>query len=201
MENFYLSNGSFFVKIWQSVFFWRNLCFVFAGMIILAFFFKENLRRWLAKEQRIKHDKELFQLLNLIMPESKLHDVLDNLEKNHFYDMRSSEYIDKFRSSLNEESRQFLTPKLKKATLSLRDCLNLLRNFIESNFIAFPEPKQTDNSCLRMYPNPSIDGGGDDKKKDKSKYIEFTKKLNKLTSSARKSYNKYRSLIKQTIHI
>ncbi|MFH1061713.1 MAG: hypothetical protein V1747_02345 [Candidatus Omnitrophota bacterium] len=191
----------FFKLTWTSLIFWRSLSFSLLVLIISFFLFKENIKRWLLQTQRTKHDKELFQLLDLLMPERKLLDLLEKLEKANAYEISSLQFIDKFRSSLNEKTRQFLTPKIKKASKTCKENLDNLREFMDNNFMLFPDTADSDAAGKLMHPNPEIDGGGNEKAKSPEKFAQFTNQLNTRTAAVKKSYQKYRALVKDIIQI
>ncbi|MBU1086688.1 MAG: hypothetical protein KKD05_04130 [Candidatus Omnitrophica bacterium] len=192
-----------FLKLtWSSLLFWRTLSFSLLFLIFLGFLFKENIRLWFLQSSRTKHDKELFQLLDLLMPERKLLDLLEKLEKDTAYEINSLQFIDKFRASLKEQTRQYLTPKLKKASLNCRENFDELRQFMDNNFILFPSSAEKSNIAAQlMYPNPEIDGGGNEQEKNSEKFAKFSAELNSNITAAKKSYQKYRAFVKEIINI
>ncbi len=190
-----------FNALWGALAFWRGLSLFLIGCLLLGFIFKDSIKRALLQEDANKHDKEIFHLFDLIMPESKLNDILGLLEKKHFYHKRSSDYIDKFCDSLNEESRQYINAKIKKASIGLAAAIKLLREFIDENFIAFPNGHEDGTEPEGMYPNPEIDGGGNEKEKNASRFNEFNDELKRLIGSVKNRYQKYRNLIKQNLHL
>ena len=190
-----------FNALWGSMVFWRSLSLFFIGGLILAFLFKDSIKRALLQEDANKHDKEIFHLFDLILSENKLNEILSLLEKKHFYSKKSNDYVDKFRDSLGEESRQYINAKIKKASLALLEAIKQLREFIDENFMVFPDGDEDGTAPAGMYPNPKIDGGGNEKEKDASRFNEFEEELKRLIASVRNKYQKYRSLIKQNLHI
>jgi len=192
---------TFFLDLWTSIWFWRSLSFILLGVIAALFIFKENIQRWLLRGDAVKHDKELFKLLDLVMNERKLLDILKHLEEKNFYNIRSGEYIDKFRVYLGEESRQYIVPKLKKSALLLAEAINALRDFIDKNFILFPDAENSQECTERMYPNPNIDGGGNAEKKDGSKFLDFKDELAEKINLVKKQYQRYRGSVKQILHV
>ena len=190
-----------FNTLWGAAAFWRSLSFFLMGGLILGFLFKDSIKRALLQEDVNRHDKEIFHLLDLIMPENKLNEILGLLEKKHFYNKQSSGYIDKFRDSLRQESRQYINAKIKKASIALSVAIKLLREFIDKNFIVFPTGHENGTELEGMYPNPEIDGGGNEKEKNASRFNEFDEELKRLIGSLRNKYQKYRNLIKQNLRI
>ncbi|MCK4995202.1 MAG: hypothetical protein KAS13_09200 [Candidatus Omnitrophica bacterium] len=190
-----------FSLFWDSIVFWRSMSLFFIGGLILAFICKDSIKRALLKEDAYKHDKEIFRLFDLIMPENKLNDILGLLEKKYFYDEKSGDYIDKFRDSLKEESRQYVNAKIKKAAIALGGAIKLLGEFIDKNFVTFPDGYDGGTSPAGRYPNPEIDGGGNRQEKNENKFVDFEEELKILTGSARNKYQKYRSSIKQNLHL
>jgi len=190
-----------FKALWGSMVFWRSLSLFFIGGLILAFLFKDSIKRALLQEDANKHDKEIFHLFDLILSENKLNEILSLLEKKHFYSKKSNDYVDKPRDSLGEESRQYINAKIKKASLALLEAIKQLREFIDENFMVFPDGDEDGTAPAGMYPNPKIDGGGNEKEKDASRFNEFEEELKRLIASVRNKYQKYRSLIKQNLHI
>jgi hypothetical protein len=187
------------VDIWESLIFWRAMALVLMFGAFLTYIFRDDIKNGIMREQRIKHDKELFQLLDLIMPELKFFEAVERLEKDNVYDLNSLHYIDKFRSLLNQPSKQFLNPKIKKASQGCLKGLDELRDFMDKNFILFP--KADDQTKPLMYPNPEIDGGGNEGQKDTEKFLQFTNKLNDITAKTKKCYSRYRAAVKQIIYI
>ncbi len=190
-----------FNTLWNATVFWRSLSLLFMGGLLLAFFFKDNIKRALLQEDADKHDKETFVLFDLIMTENRLNDILGLLEKKHYYSKKSSEYIDKFRNALGEESRQYINMKLRKSSIALAEAIKLLREFIDENFVVFPNGQDETTDPEGMYPNPEIDGGGNEKEKNASRFEEFEEELKSLINSVRNRYRKYRNLIKQNLRI
>ena len=100
------------------------------------------------------------------MPERKLFDILDQLEKDNSYDRSSSGYVDKFRLAAQEQSKQYLNQKVKKATQNLILTLNSLRKFIDENFIVFPKAEKISSNaekvnksvCMLHHPKSKICG-------------------------------------------
>jgi hypothetical protein len=187
--------------IWTSLSFWRNLSIVLLALILIVLLFKDRMRIWLVQPEKIKHDKELFQLLDLLMPERKLLDLLAKLEKDKAYEINSLQFIDKFRASLKEQTRQYLMAKIRKAAKTCQQNLDDLREFMDANFILFPDSAESDEPGQVMYPNPGIDGGGNEKNKNLKKFAAFTQELKMNTAAAKKSYQKYRSLVQEIIQI
>ncbi|MFH1093553.1 MAG: hypothetical protein V1739_05280 [Candidatus Omnitrophota bacterium] len=190
-----------FNDLWDATDFWRSLSLFLIGVLILAFLFKDSIKRFVLKEDANKHDKEIFHLFDLIMPENKLREVLDLLEKKHFYNIKSSEYIDKFSDSLREESRQYINVRIKKTSIALAGAIKLLSEFIDKNFLAFPDGHDNGTSPEGMYPNPEIDGGGNEQEKNSARFDKFDEELKILSGSVRSKYQKYRNLIKQNLCI
>ncbi|MFH1460604.1 MAG: hypothetical protein ABIG64_09600 [Candidatus Omnitrophota bacterium] len=191
----------FFLHVWGSLFFWRVFSFILFLVIVSGLLFKDNLLRRMMQTDRKKHDKEIFQLLDLIMPEVKLMEALNSLSKKYIYQKNSSEYIDKFTEAARKDSRQYLMPKLKKANLTLVQSLETLREFVNNNFIEFSQVDKETSLGPCLYPNPDIDGGGSPGQRDEKKYNEFITALSKDINSAQKNYQKFRSLIKDNLHI
>ncbi|MBU1042792.1 MAG: hypothetical protein KJ915_00115 [Candidatus Omnitrophica bacterium] len=191
----------FFKLTWSSLVFWRTLSLSLMAVGCAGFLLKENIRLWFLQSSRTKHDKELFHLLDLLMPERKLLDLLEKLEKDIAYEINSLQFIDKFRASLKEQTRQYLTPKLKKAALNCRENLDDLRQFMDSNFILFPRSAEDTSNVQVLYPNPEIDGGGNEQEKNSEKFAKFSAELNSQITIAKKSYQKYRAFVKEIIHV
>ena len=190
-----------FNSLWMSLEFWRTLGLVLLGIMVLLLVFKDAFKKKILQEDANKHDKEAFRLFDLIMTEAKLNGVLELLETKHFYNRKSSDYVDKFHNALMEESRQYINTKIKKASVAVASELKKLRKFIDDNFVAFPNGTQQAAENHDMYPNPEIDGGGNTQVKDKNKFTEFDEDLKVLVASVRSKYQKYRSLIKQILHV
>ena len=193
--------GPLFQQAWSSLFFWRALSFSLLGLLFLAFLFKDIFREMLLQSSRNKHDKELFHLLDLQMPERRLLDLLEKLKKDKAYEVNSLQFIDKFRASLKEQTRQYLNSKLKKTSINCMETLDKLRDFMNDNFILFPDTTESSSVGQTMYPNPEIDGGGDDKQKDSEKFAIFVAAMNTNITAVKKNYSKYRALIKEIIQI
>ena len=190
-----------FNTLWNATVFWRSLSLFFIGVLIMAFLFKDSIKRILLKEDANKHDKENFRLLDLIMSENKLNEIIRLLQTRHFYNGNSSSYVDKFRDSLQEESRQYVNAKIKKTAMALLAALKLLGEFIEKNFVLFPNGHEDGTSPEGLYPNPEIDGGGSEKGKNSGRFAEFEEELRALSASVGNKYKKYRNSIKQNLHI
>ncbi len=191
----------FFQVAWNSIIFWRALSLSLLVMFFIAFLFKDSIRAMLLQSGRTKHDKELFHLLDLQMPERKLLDLLGKLEKDKAYEVKSLQFIDKFRASLKEQTRQYLNPKLKKTSILCMESLDKLRAFMDVNFILFPDETESSSVGQTMYPNPEIDGGGNDKQKDSEKFALFTAEMNTNIARVKKNYSKYRTLVKETVQV
>ncbi len=190
-----------FDLLWNSLFFLRSMSLFFIGVLILVFIFKDSIKRSLVSEDANKHDKDIFCVFDLLMPENKLTDILDLLEKRHFYDEKSGGSIDKFRDSLNEESKQYVNAKIKKSSGALAAAIKLLSEFINKNFVTFPDGYDNGTAPAGRYPNPEIDGGGEKKDKNEIKFAEFDEELKILINSVRNKYKKYRNNIKQNLHV
>ncbi|MCG2712217.1 MAG: hypothetical protein L6416_07850 [Candidatus Omnitrophica bacterium] len=190
-----------FNALWSATIFWRSLSFFLIGVLIMAFLFKDSIKRVLLKENANRHDKEIFHLFDLIMSENKLNDILGLLEKKHFYNKKSGDYVDKFSDSLQEESRQYINIKIRKASMALSAAIKQLREFIDKNFLVFPNGHEDGTDPEGMYPNPEIDGGGNEKEKNASRFNKFNEELKMLIGSLRNKYKRYRNLIKQNLHI
>jgi len=191
----------FLNTIWHSIVFWRILSATQFFIILLLISFREHIAKTVFKEEDIKHDKEIFRLLDLLLSEHKLREILTQLNIEHSYDINSRQYLDKFCDSLSIESRQYLIPKIKKTSLALKNTLDSLRDFIRENFIAFPNPDPDDDSPGKLYPNPEIDGQGKKDEKEQEKYKTFTTELHKNIEIAKKNYHDYRNLVKQILHV
>lgn len=191
----------FFSFLWESIIFWRSLGLFFLGALILVLIFKDSIQRSLLQEDANKHDKEIFRLFDLMMTEVKLNEILNLLEKKHFYDEKSGGYINKFRDSLKEESKQYVNVKIKKSAIALSSSITLLGEFIDKNFVTFPDGYDNGTSPAGRYPNPEIDGGGNKEGKKENKFADFDEELKILINSLRNKYQKYRNSIKQNLHI
>ena len=189
----------FFLKLWVNPGFWRPLALILLLVIFLTYLFRERIKLALLQEDKIRHDQEIFRLLDLIMPERKLMEILKQLEKEYTYGADYTQFVHKFSVSLSEESRQYVLPALRKSSLVLRQSMDELDAFLQENFIAFPQENK--DEAPKMYPNPEIDGGGNSGKKDSSKFAEFSKKLSEYSDDVRKNYQKYRLVIKQHIQV
>ncbi len=198
-EFFYQYCAPFFMKLWVDPQFWRPVALILLLVILFAYLFREKIKLGLLQSDKIRHDQETFNLLDLILPERKLLDILKQLDKEFSYGNDYTQFVVKFSSSLKEESRQYVIPVLRKASQGLLESMGDLDKFLEENFIAFPQEDKS--AAPKMYPNPEIDGGGDSGKKDSVKFAEFSKKLRELTEMVRKNYQKYRLVIKQQIQV
>ena len=181
-------------EFWRSAAFWRSVSLSLFLLIAIAYLFRDGIRKILLQEQSIKHDKENFNLLDLIMPEQKLVEMLDKLDKEKVFEISSLNYVDKFRDTLNGRTRRFVNRKINKACNICLESLNDLKDFLGQNFVEFPATESGQSSL--MYPNPEIDGGGNEKEKDHERFEQFSKDLALFTSMARKNYLKYREAVK-----
>ena len=190
-----------FDLFWNSLVFWRSMSLFSLGGLMLIFLFKDSIKRSFLKEDADKHDRDIFRLFDLLMPENKLMEILDVLEKRHFYEDKSGGYVSKFCDSLKEESKQYVNAKIKKSSLAMSAALRALGGFIDKNFVTFPEGYDNQTAAGGRYPNPEIDGGGDKKAQKEGKFAEFEEELKILINSVRNNYKKYRSSIKHNLRI
>jgi hypothetical protein len=147
----------------------------------------------------ITHDRENFQIVNEILPESHLLSFLSRLQSDDSYSSFGYAPIGNFCLYFREVGNYYLLPEIEMTTIQLVSSLEKLDNFITYNFFPFPDYQIGEDRRFCLYPDLNVDRKGNGSSKDMSTYFNFQKTLHELCGIVAENYKNYRLSVKKLL--
>jgi hypothetical protein len=183
--------GFYFENIWKSLLFWRIFSLIAFTLIILVFIYRKKLINFYLKEHHLKHDKNIFKILNSCISERDLIDCFNDLQSENGLARKSVHMIGEILLITEEEGNKYINKKIAKNFRDFIYSLDKLNSYMKKHF--FPHKNIIDWYTLE--PELFIYGGTD---KDYKKLVdEIDKKIN----TVREHYKKYRSTVREILNM
>ena len=180
------SIAPYFEPLWNSLVFWRLYGLAITLIIISGITNRNKLLSFFSINEKRNRDQATFNNLFALVEDEKFNSILDNLLGNHCFFHSELRHISSIVEYIDNNEPLFHDKKINNIAIELNHNLKSLREFLYSEFDAFPyhQPNTNDlRSCLK--PKWNIDRNCNDPK--------YVPKYNMLASQLR-------SLVNQTDH-
>ena len=158
-------------------------------------------RRFEQQKQSNEHDLKIFKESDLILTEQKLHEIADfHLLGDHSIDNESFFAMTNWCRYFEQVGNQYLDNNIGKENKKLFDNMNILTDFIATNFFTIRGQNPSNNNQY-LKPDWNPERGIDPSPERITKYQEYASKLKSMTRQVLKQYSEYRHVVKRTLKI
>jgi hypothetical protein len=169
--------------------------------LLFGYSFQEynDYKKLSSKDSTLKHDKDLFESYEKMLPENDFRYVLNNdLYGNwmhHDYSCQISRYLE----LATTIKGHFLNKKIQSDFKNFVKKLSELKSFMAKHFFVINDNSNSspDEWILSLYPD--LKNTGDEQKR--ILYFQRGKELHDIIDDIEKVYNTFRNTIKKTIHV
>ena len=156
------------------------------------YYSKLERRKELAR--KLKHDKNVFCRINILLNEQHHTDIMSSISSDHCCSLQDSNTLDTFLHDLSHTNNSYLLDDIETAKNNMCSALGRLRGFMALNFFSH-------HGMLCLDPENNIDRTSSVAFLDRAHYEEKAKKLDELVNAATAAFLEYRKAIKQNLYI
>lgn len=152
----------------------------------------------LRDEAALRHDRVLFESLDVLLSEEALSDLLTRVAQSHAVHMSQRRILDEYAHRSRLERSRFTDSRLNEKHVLLVERIEALLLFFARQFFVYPREKQGPDLQVALRPDWSADRGSPNPEHE-ARYDALARELGHHIDDALKGYATYRRAVRELL--